>query len=48
MKKAYWIMKDEVVKVLMEHKTTVLIYSVKNGCHMVDKKSVFFVEGRLK
>ena len=48
MKKAYWIVKDEVVKVLMEHKNMVLIYSIKNGCHMIDKKNVFFVEGRIK
>lgn len=46
MKKAYWIVKDEVVKVMMEHKNMIMIVS-KDGCHMVDRKSVFFVEGRL-
>lgn len=45
MKKAYWITRDEVVKVAIEHKNVVLIIS-KDGCHMIDKKNVFFVEGR--
>ena len=48
MTKAYWIVKDEVVKVLMEHKNMVLIYSSKDGCHMISKRGIFFIEGRLK
>ena len=48
MKKAYWIIKDEIVKVITEQKNTVMIYSVKNGCHVVNKNSVFFVEGGCK
>lgn len=46
MRKAYWIVKDEVVKIVSEHKTMVMIISSKSGCHMVNKKSLFFVEGR--
>ena len=47
MKKAFWITRNEVVKVAFEHKTMVMVIS-KDGCHMIDKKNVFFVEGRLK
>lgn len=47
MKKAYWIAKDEVVKVIFEYKSMVMVVS-KDGCHMIDKKNVFFVEGRFR
>ena len=47
MKKAYWITKDEIVKVAYENKSIVVIVS-KDGCHTIDKKKIFFVEGRIK
>lgn len=47
MEKAYWITKDELVKIAMKHKNVIMIIA-KDGCHMVDKKNVFFVEGRFK
>ena len=41
MERAYWIVKDEVVKVVSAHSKMVLIVA-KDGAHMVDKQSLIF------